>query len=79
MLKRKLEEKIEVVRLQMEETAKIMGIGHPIVYQLSVELDQLHNEWHRMCGGKRKNIYKIRKNHIHVKECSAIEMYQYVG
>lgn len=79
MWKRKLEEKIEVVRKKMEDTAKVMGMGHPVVYQLSVELDRLHNEWHRICGDKRENIYQIRKNNIHVKECPAIEVYQHVG
>lgn len=45
MWKRKLEEQIEATRKKMEDTAKVLGIGHPKVYQLSVELDQLHNEW----------------------------------
>jgi hypothetical protein len=43
----KLEERIEQLRIEMVESALLLGIGHPAVYELSVELDKLHNEWQR--------------------------------
>lgn len=78
MLKRKLEEKIEVVRKRMEDTAMMMGLGHPVVYQLSLELDQLHNEWQKFCTQRKENVYQMRKNSMHVKENTKIKRYQHV-
>jgi hypothetical protein len=42
-----LEERIESLRVKMVESALLLGIGHPAVYELSVELDNLHNEWQK--------------------------------
>jgi chromosome segregation ATPase len=60
---RSLEEKIEVLRKKMEETAMQLGISHPKVYQLSRELDHLHNQWEREHANRKKakgNIYSLR-------------------
>ena len=52
--KEKLEKRIEVVRKQMEEAALLFGIDHPTVYQLSIELDELHNEWQRQAKEQKE-------------------------
>lgn len=44
---RKLEEKIEALRQEMEENAIHLGISHPHVHRLSRQLDQLHNQWQK--------------------------------
>lgn len=67
MWKRKLEEKIEATRKKMEDTAKVLGIGHPKVYQLSVELDELHNEWHQR-HNRNSSFYTYHKSIVHAKE-----------
>lgn len=54
MWKRTLEEEIEAVRKKMEDTAQHLGLGHPKVYQLSVELDRLHNEWQKQHSMQKK-------------------------
>ncbi|WP_241154349.1 aspartyl-phosphate phosphatase Spo0E family protein [Staphylospora marina] len=51
--KRTLEHRMEMVRRQMEETAGQLGIGHPAVYRLSLELDRLHNEWEQWAARER--------------------------
>ena len=40
-----LKEKIENARRRMEEAASHLGLNHPEVYELSRELDELHNLW----------------------------------
>jgi hypothetical protein len=45
---KKLEEKIEELRSQMEQAATVLGLGHPEVYRLSCKLDALHNVWERL-------------------------------
>jgi hypothetical protein len=60
---RSLEEKIEAVRKRMEETALRLGIGHPKVYQLSRELDLLHNQWEQENAKSKENknnVYPLR-------------------
>ncbi|MBD1370900.1 aspartyl-phosphate phosphatase Spo0E family protein [Hazenella sp. IB182357] len=47
-----LEEQIEGLRMEMEDTAMRLGLGHPKVYQLSLELDRLHNLWEKEKQGQ---------------------------
>ncbi|MBA4542079.1 aspartyl-phosphate phosphatase Spo0E family protein [Thermoactinomyces daqus] len=60
---RSLEDKIEAVRKRMGETALRLGISHPKVYQLSRELDLLHNQWEQENARSEKNksnVYPLR-------------------
>ncbi len=49
-----LKEELEKVRKRMEEAADCLGLSHPTVYQLSLELDELHNMWEKELLGKRE-------------------------
>ncbi|MBA4602298.1 Spo0E family sporulation regulatory protein-aspartic acid phosphatase [Thermoactinomyces mirandus] len=49
-----LKERLETVRRRMEEAADCLGLNHPTVYQLSLELDQLHNMWEKEIFNKRE-------------------------
>ena len=51
-----LNEKIEAIRRRLESRAMDIGLDHPEVYQLSCELDQLHNLWERERVQERRNI-----------------------
>ncbi|MGA8941357.1 MAG: Spo0E family sporulation regulatory protein-aspartic acid phosphatase [Thermoactinomyces sp.] len=42
-----LMEELEKVRKRMQEAADCLGLNHPKVYQLSLELDKLHNMWEK--------------------------------
>lgn len=70
MWQRKLEEKIEAARKKMEDTALALGMGHPKVYQLSVELDRLHNEWHQIAKQNSSNYFPFHSKTTHAKEHS---------
>lgn len=64
-----LEERIEKLRVKMVESALLLGIGHPAVYELSVELDNLHNEWQRNWQQTKQDRNYIRTRPKHqVKE-----------
>jgi uncharacterized sporulation protein YeaH/YhbH (DUF444 family) len=66
-----MEERMEALRKKMEEAAQVWGLGHPKVYQLSRELDRLHNQWEREWGKKRKEndkIYRLHSRISNVKE-----------
>ncbi|WP_244527585.1 aspartyl-phosphate phosphatase Spo0E family protein [Lihuaxuella thermophila] len=79
MWTRTLEERMEAVRKKMEDTAMILGLGHPKVYQLSRELDHLHNQWERECAKKKGDkIYRIHCNASKVKERESIQIYKVV-
>ncbi len=67
-MKRDLEEAIEALRRKMEMTALDLGIGHPSVYQLSLELDQLHNEWMKKSTNVVENVYLIRPQTSTIRE-----------
>ncbi|MBA4493745.1 aspartyl-phosphate phosphatase Spo0E family protein [Paenactinomyces guangxiensis] len=71
-----LKEKMEAVRRKMEEAAKVLGLGHPKVYQLSRELDQLHNQWEKECARRKsEKIYRIHPHASQTKERAQIKMY----
>ena len=73
---RKLEEKIEEIRREMEQVAMNQGITHPEVYQLSLELDQLHNQWQKEYTKKKHETdYYLSSHTLHVKE-NTITLYQ---
>jgi Spo0E like sporulation regulatory protein len=75
--KRTMEEKMEALRKKMEEAALLWGLGHPKVYQLSRELDWLHNQWEREWGKKRQEndkIYHLQSLILHVKETEPCRM-----
>ncbi|MEK4799691.1 aspartyl-phosphate phosphatase Spo0E family protein [Thermoactinomyces sp. FSL K6-2592] len=40
-----LKDQLEKARKRMEEAADRFGLNHPAVYELSRELDELHNLW----------------------------------
>ncbi|KPC69323.1 MULTISPECIES: aspartyl-phosphate phosphatase Spo0E family protein [Laceyella] len=66
-----LAERMECVRKRMEKAALDLGLGHPQVYQLSQELDHLHNMWEKSCSGrKRENVYHIRSSMVQSKEAN---------
>lgn len=76
---RTLEERMEAVRKKMENTAMVLGIGHPKVYQLSRELDQLHNQWEQeKAKSKQEKVYHLHSNHSKTKENSLINVYNVV-
>jgi hypothetical protein len=60
-----LEERIEKLRIKMVESALLLGIGHPAVYKLSVELDNLHNEWQKnwQQSKQERNYMRARPKH----------------
>jgi hypothetical protein len=69
MRKRALEEKMEAIRKEMEDVARMWGLGHPEVYELSQELDVLHNLWEKECAKKKaEKIYHIHPNASKVRE-----------
>jgi hypothetical protein len=73
-----LEVRIEKLREKMIESALRLGIGHPCVYELSVELDKLHNEWQKSCQqAKFDRIYVYPKQIKQAKE-TADEIYRTV-
>jgi hypothetical protein len=79
MRKRALEEKMEAIRKEMEEAAKMWGLGHPEVYELSQELDALHNLWEKECVKKKvEKIYHIRPNASKVRERGIAPFYNVV-
>lgn len=63
MWQQTLEEQMETVRRKMEEMALTLGLNHPKVYQLSQELDQLHNQWEL----ERRNERRYRL-HLHTSQ-----------
>lgn len=80
MLQRVLEQRIELARKKMEDSAMILGLGHPKVYQLSQELDRLHNQWEKEYGFEHRQSeqsYRYEGNLIHVNE-ARIERYKIV-
>lgn len=73
-----LEERIENVRIKMVESALLLGIGHPVVYELSVELDKLHNEWQKNWQKtKYERNYVLARQKQQIKE-AADEKYRTV-
>lgn len=77
MWSRKLEEKIEAIRKEMEQVAMDQGITHPQVYELSLQLDQLHNQWQREYMKKKcEKKYSLRQHAFQVKEKSTVSLYQ---
>lgn len=77
MWSRKLEEKIEAIRKEMERVAMDQGITHPEVYQLSLQLDQLHNEWQKEYMKKKcEKKYSLKQRAFQVKEKSMVTLYQ---
>ena len=71
MWSRKLEEKIEAIRKEMEKVAMDQGITHPQVYELSLQLDQLHNQWQKEhMKKKRGKKHSLRNRAFQVKESS---------
>lgn len=69
MKTRAIEEKMEAVRKKMEKTAMVLGLDHPKVYQLSRELDQLHNQWEIECAKEKSdNIYRIHPHTSQTRE-----------
>lgn len=58
MLQRVLEQRIEVARRKMEDNAMVLGLGHPKVYQLSQELDRLHNQWEKEYGFEQRHLHE---------------------
>jgi hypothetical protein len=64
-----LEERIETLRAKMVESALLLGIGHPAVYELSVELDNLHNEWQKNWQQSKhdRNYMRTHPKH-HIRE-----------
>lgn len=53
------------------------GIAHPQVYQLSLQLDQLHNQWQQEhCKQKQEKTYFVSHQTFQVKERSSNSMYQ---
>lgn len=76
MWSRKLEEKIEAIRKEMEKVAMDQGITHPQVYELSLQLDQLHNQWQKEhMKKKREKKRSLRERAFQVKE-SNVPLYQ---
>ncbi|MFC7439710.1 Spo0E family sporulation regulatory protein-aspartic acid phosphatase [Laceyella putida] len=72
-----LAERMECVRRRMEKAALDLGLGHPQVYQLSQEMDRLHNMWEQACSGrKRENVYHIRSNMVPTKEANEHKRYK---
>lgn len=62
---------MEVLRRKMEVTALDLGLGHPNVYELSQELDELHNQWQKECADESKTvekIYRIRSHSATIRE-----------
>lgn len=57
-----LKEKLENARRRMEEAANHLGLNHPAVYELSRELDELHNLWEQEMLHRREGeiIYPLR-------------------
>lgn len=77
MWSRKLEEKIEAIRKEMEQVAMDQGITHPKVYQLSLQLDQLHNQWQKEhTKKKREKQYYLHQHSFRVKERSTVPLYE---
>lgn len=79
MLQRVLEQRIELARKKMEDNAMILGLGHPKVYQLSQELDRLHNQWEKEYGFEHRQSerYHYDSKLIHVNE-SGMGLYKIV-
>lgn len=80
MLQRVLEQRIEVARKKMEDSAIVLGLGHPKVYQLSQELDRLHNQWEKEYGFEHKQteqFYRYESKPIHVNE-PGLDLYKIV-
>lgn len=76
MWSRKLEEKIEAIRREMEKVAMEQGITHPQVYELSLQLDQLHNQWQREHMKKKdEKKHSLQERVFQVKE-SNLSLYQ---
>lgn len=72
-----LAERMESVRRRMEKAALDLGLGHPQVYQLSQELDDLHNMWEQVCSVRRReNVYHIRSNMVPAKEVNEHKRYK---
>lgn len=64
-----LEKRMEELRKKMVELALKLGIGHPDVYELSVELDKLHNEWQKDWQKLKLNKMYLRSEQIsHLQE-----------
>lgn len=66
-----LKEKMESTRKKMEEAAMTFGLNHPKVYELSLELDYLHNQWERACLLNKKEserLYTLRTPIQQIKE-----------
>lgn len=59
-----LKDKMESTRRKMVETAMTFGLNHPKVYELSLELDSLHNQWEkaRLLHKDNSNLYSIRSS-----------------
>lgn len=65
MLRRKwLEQEIELVRMQMEQSAAEKGLTDPSVYKLSKKLDHLHNLWHRLHKEERDVYFSRPKTSV---------------
>lgn len=57
----------------------VLGLGHPKVYQLSRELDQLHNQFERERKyGKEQPIYCLNPKPMEIKERSYAPFYRVV-
>jgi len=66
-----LKEKMETTRKRMEEAAMTFGLNHPEVYELSLELDRLHNQWEKACLLRKheaERVYAIRTPIQQIKE-----------
>ncbi len=61
-----IEEQMEKLRAKMVESALKLGIGHPYVYELSVELDKVHNEW--LKGWKQTKLKQMYMSSGHIKQ-----------
>lgn len=80
MLQRILEQRIELARKKMEDSAMILGLGHPKVYQISQELDRLHNQWEKEYGFEHRQSeqrYRYEANLMNVNE-SEMDLYKIV-
>lgn len=73
-----LQEELEKVRKRMVEAADCLGLNHPMVYQLSLELDKLHNKWEKELFNKKETdrIYQFRSPVNTVNERSKHTMMQ---
>jgi hypothetical protein len=74
---RELEEQIEAIRREMEQVAIHQGITHPQVYQLSLQLDKLHNQWQKQqTKESREPAYCLHRQDLQVNEPKGSACYQ---